>query len=37
MKWERSKEIKRELLMEGEVPVLVHSPEVWEHPQVPLP
>jgi len=28
MKWERSKEIKRELLMEGEVPVLVHSPEV---------
>jgi len=33
MKRERSEEIKRELFVEGEVPVLVHSPsEVWEHP-----
>jgi hypothetical protein len=32
MKWERSKETKRELFMEGEAPTLMHSPEVWEHP-----
>jgi len=30
----RSEEIKRELFIQGEVPVLVHSPsEVWEHPR----
>jgi hypothetical protein len=27
-KWEKSKEIKRELFTEGEVPILVHSPKV---------
>jgi hypothetical protein len=32
-KWERREEIERELFMEGEVPVLVHSLEVWEHPR----
>jgi hypothetical protein len=32
MKRERSEEIKRVLLMErGGVPVLMHSPEVWEY------
>jgi hypothetical protein len=36
-KWERSEEfflkrVKRELFTQGEVPVLVCSPEVWEHP-----
>jgi hypothetical protein len=31
MKLERSDEIKRELFPWGEVPKLVHSPEVWEH------
>ncbi len=31
---EKSEEIKRELFAEGEeVPVLMHSPEVWEHRQ----
>jgi hypothetical protein len=30
VKWERSKEIKRELFAQREVPVLMHSPEVWE-------
>jgi hypothetical protein len=30
---EKSEEIKRELFGEGEVPVLMHSPEVWEHRQ----
>jgi hypothetical protein len=25
--------IKRELLTQGEVPGLMHSPEVWEHPR----
>jgi hypothetical protein len=37
LKHERSEEIKRELFMQGEVPILMHSPEVWEHPWVPLP
>jgi hypothetical protein len=31
MKREKSKEIKGELFREGKVPVLVRSPEVWEH------
>jgi len=40
--WEKCEEIKRELFILGQVPVLVHSPKVWEHPlgshpQVPLP
>jgi hypothetical protein len=30
-KWERSKEIKRELFTQGEVSVLMHSLEVQEH------
>jgi hypothetical protein len=34
MKWERSKEIKIELFTKGEVPILMHSLEVWEHPRV---
>jgi hypothetical protein len=29
---EKCKEIKRELFMLGQVPVLMHSPKVWEHP-----
>jgi hypothetical protein len=32
MKGERSEEIKSELFTQGEVPVLMHSPKVWEHP-----
>jgi hypothetical protein len=35
MKQERGEEIKKKVT-EGEVPVLVHSPKVWEHPWVPL-
>ncbi len=33
-KRERSQAIKRELFAKGEVPILVCSPEVWEHPPV---
>jgi len=36
-KQERSEKIKRELFAQGEVPVLVCSPEVQKHPQEPLP
>jgi hypothetical protein len=32
-KREKSEEIKRELFTHGEVPVLVYSPQVWEHPR----
>jgi hypothetical protein len=35
-KWERSEEIQKrvkwELFTQGEVPVLVCSPDIWEHP-----
>jgi len=37
MKRARREEIKRELFIEGEVPMLMCSPEVWEHPRVPFP
>jgi hypothetical protein len=33
IKWERSHKIKRELVMEGEVLILMRSLEVWEHPK----
>jgi maltose-binding protein MalE len=32
-KQDKSDEIKRELFTQGEVPVLVYSPQVWEHPE----
>ncbi len=35
--WEGSKEIEWELFTQGEVPVLLCSPEVREHPWVPFP
>jgi hypothetical protein len=36
-KWEKSEEIKRELVPQGKVPVLMDSPGVWEHPRGLMP